>query len=142
MPGFSITLLLLPQENALSSPSASLILSLLDDKPEVPGWKWSSGTPPPVYSTPIPTTKVKYDQVKGSEPLLLKAPDPKSFLESLERACKALVAAEPEITRMDSIAGDGDCGLTLKVHLLGDHLTLSPFHFYLRGWGTYRSGWS
>jgi dihydroxyacetone kinase len=31
------------------------------------------------------------------------------------------VKAEPEITEMDVIAGDGDCGLTLKVcTLLGD----------------------
>ncbi|EEB95337.1 hypothetical protein MPER_05704 [Moniliophthora perniciosa FA553] len=43
MPGFSITLLLL--SDSPSDPSVSLILSMLDEKTDAPGWKWSSGTP-------------------------------------------------------------------------------------------------
>lgn len=30
------------------------------------------------------------------------------------RGCEALVAAEPTVTRYDTIVGDGDCGLTLR----------------------------
>lgn len=45
---------------------------------------------------------------------VLKAQDPFAFVSAVERACNAIVQAEPEITRMDTIAGDGDCGLTLK----------------------------
>ena len=44
----------------------------------------------------------------------LKAADPKGFIDAIHRACKALNDEEPEITRMDNIAGDGDCGLTLR----------------------------
>lgn len=36
------------------------------------------------------------------------------FTDALAAACKSVIAAEPEITRFDTIAGDGDCGLTLK----------------------------
>lgn len=32
----------------------------------------------------------------------------------MKRACEAIRAAEPELTRFDTVAGDGDCGLTLK----------------------------
>lgn len=33
---------------------------------------------------------------------------------SLHTCCESLISAEPDITRYDTIAGDGDCGLTLK----------------------------
>ncbi len=35
-------------------------------------------------------------------------------MAAIERAANALIAAEPEITKQDTIAGDGDAGLTLK----------------------------
>ena len=49
----------------------------------------------------------------------LRAEDPKAFDAAVERACKALSEAEPEITRYDNVAGDGDCGLTLKAGAAG-----------------------
>lgn len=108
MPGFSITLLLLPEEQHTSD----LILSLLDEPAETPGWKWSSRVPPAglVFSSQISSTVSATDK---SMPLL-KAPDPSAFVSAIERACNAIIQAEPEITRMDTVAGDGDCGLTLK----------------------------
>lgn len=42
------------------------------------------------------------------------AVDSVEFVAAIKRAAEALVAAEPEITRQDTIAGDGDAGLTLK----------------------------
>lgn len=36
------------------------------------------------------------------------------FQSALRAACKNVIAAEPEITQFDTIAGDGDCGLCLK----------------------------
>jgi hypothetical protein len=33
---------------------------------------------------------------------------------AVEAACRRLILSEPEITRMDTIAGDGDCGTTLR----------------------------
>jgi len=112
MPGFSITLLLLPSPNDTSAPSAEILLSLLDKETDAPGWKWCSHTVPPIgfispCSVPIiPKTKLTTK---------LKFTDPQQFTESIERACKALIDAEAEITRFDNIAGDADCGLTLKV---------------------------
>lgn len=36
------------------------------------------------------------------------------FEKAVTQACKNVIKAEPEITRYDTIAGDGDCGTTLK----------------------------
>lgn len=45
---------------------------------------------------------------------LLTATNSKLFLSCIESALKSVISAEPEITRYDTIAGDGDAGLTLK----------------------------
>ncbi|TFK39853.1 Dak1 domain-containing protein [Crucibulum laeve] len=112
MPGFSITLLRLPTQKDTSAPSASLLLSLLDDTPKTPAWKWSSN------ATPLPKSEQIVPAQKQADAALrtigLKSADPKAFIENIKHAANGLIAAEPEITRMDSIAGDGDCGLTLK----------------------------
>jgi dihydroxyacetone kinase len=47
------------------------------------------------------------------------AADSKEFLAAITRACKALIAAEPELTKQDQIAGDGDAGLTLEAGARG-----------------------
>ncbi|RDB15774.1 Dihydroxyacetone kinase 1 [Hypsizygus marmoreus] len=112
MPGFSITLLLLPTATSPSAPSSSLILSLLDDQADAPGWKWSSGTPPPAEPKTVTAAAEIAQLDSGIAPL--KSSDPVSFKASVEKACNALIAAEPDITKMDTIAGDGDCGLTLQ----------------------------
>jgi dihydroxyacetone kinase len=114
MPGFSITLLLLPTEDEDDVPFTSdIVLSLLDDKPEVPGWKWSPG------SAPLPQSQQVFsgNSVATITPSLEKIPVPKTaeFVENIKRVAHALINAEFEITEMDSIVGDGDCGLTLKV---------------------------
>lgn len=36
------------------------------------------------------------------------------FEKAVSAACDNVIAAEPEITKFDTIAGDGDCGLCLK----------------------------
>lgn len=40
--------------------------------------------------------------------------DFKLFQTAVSAACENVVKSEPEITRYDTIAGDGDCGLGLK----------------------------
>ena len=112
MPGFSITLLRLPQAQEPHAPSQSQLLSLLDDRPQVPGWKWSSGTIPLDLHAQSTSSTTAVDTEYF---VRLRASDPLKFVSSIRRACDAVSAAEPEITRMDTIAGDGDCGLTLKV---------------------------
>ncbi|KAG6900324.1 hypothetical protein C0993_012521 [Termitomyces sp. T159_Od127] len=111
MPGFSITLLLLPSKENTSTPAQPLILSLLDDRPNAPGWKWSSRARPLSQIHHAPDESQAEQITSGS---LLKVADTKFFETSVKHACEALISAEPEITRMDTIAGDGDCGLTLK----------------------------
>ncbi|EIN05986.1 dihydroxyacetone kinase [Punctularia strigosozonata HHB-11173 SS5] len=115
MPGFSITLLLLPSSAHAEkdTPSQDLILSLLDQTPEVPGWKWSSGRVPDLAKSSQLSTEQSEVSPRKTH-VARPAPDPRGFVTTLEKICHALIAAEPEITRMDTIAGDGDCGTTLK----------------------------
>ena len=40
--------------------------------------------------------------------------DPAVLEKSLRKACNDLIAAEPDLTRWDTVMGDGDCGETLK----------------------------
>lgn len=40
--------------------------------------------------------------------------DPSTLDRMLRGACEALVRAEPDLTRWDTVMGDGDCGETLK----------------------------
>ena len=46
--------------------------------------------------------------------IVTTAQDSKLLLSCLDAACEALIAAEPEITRYDTIGGDGDAGQTLS----------------------------
>ena len=46
MPGFSLTLLLLPSGSEHGAPDTHKLLSLLDQPANVPGWKWTVGKPP------------------------------------------------------------------------------------------------
>lgn len=112
MPGFSITLLLLPTKDEVGAPLVSDILSLLDDKPDVPGWKWSSGSPLPESQQVLSGNSLGTGIPDLEKIPVLQAAE---FIENIKQAAHALINAESEITRMDSIAGDGDCGLTLKV---------------------------
>ncbi|KAJ7731224.1 dihydroxyacetone kinase [Mycena metata] len=120
MPGFSISLVLLPRasDESAGAPKASKLLSLLDARAQTPGWKWTAAGPP-VTPTPLaPAASASSATTKGKASGI-SAPQPAAFLEAIKRACAAVVAAEPEITRMDTIAGDGDCGLTLKAGAQG-----------------------
>ncbi|EMD38913.1 hypothetical protein CERSUDRAFT_81702 [Gelatoporia subvermispora B] len=114
MPGFSITALLLPSAEDENAPPASLILELLDEKPNVPGWKWSAPSPPQSLSSQVKQGAGTGAGATAGGAKKLAAENAQMFNEAVRRACTALVEAEPEITNMDNIAGDGDCGLTLK----------------------------
>lgn len=111
MPGFSLTLLLLPGPSDRNAPDAAKLLSLLDEPAAVPGWKWTVGTVP---ADNIITPQAAVAAATHDNAARIKAAEPKEFIDAILRATNALVKEEPEITRMDNIAGDGDCGLTLK----------------------------
>lgn len=128
MPGFSLTLLLLPSpaDNVPSTPEAATILSLLDDSANTPGWRWSSGSTPGSISQSSVGKTESSAAVPSSETTKIPAADPSAFLEAIKRSCTALINEEPEITRMDNIAGDGDCGLTLKAGATGTSCSKIP----------------
>ncbi len=120
MPGFSLTLLLLPSSSSDSAPPSDVILRLLDAGTSAPGWKWTSGAAPSAPSVPPPVLPSERAADQGQR---VRAQDVRGFERSVERACNALDKAEPEITKMDTIAGDGDCGLTLQTGANGTPTT-------------------
>ena len=122
MPGFSLTLLLLPPSppptvpTITDPPPVEIILSLLDVSTDAPGWKWTSLAPP---SELLPPPAALASERAAGHALKVRAQDAEEFTRAVERACNALDRAEPEITRMDTISGDGDCGLTLQTGARG-----------------------
>ncbi|KDE09614.1 hypothetical protein MVLG_00021 [Microbotryum lychnidis-dioicae p1A1 Lamole] len=129
LPGFSISLVLLPRE-PVATPSTftsnlcfdkDLILEMLDAPTEAPAWMWHYKGRPEAHveeekddqkNSKKRKTEVDIsgsDQVKGPAPT-----DAKLFKSAIEAALQELVKAEAEITKYDTTAGDGDAGLTLK----------------------------
>jgi dihydroxyacetone kinase len=122
MPGFSLTLLLLPSSSSDLAPPSDVILRLLDASTSAPGWKWTSGAAPSAPSAPPSDLPPERAADQGQR---VRAQDVNAFERSVERACNALDKAEPEITKMDTISGDGDCGLTLQTGANGTSTTLT-----------------
>lgn len=94
------------------------ILEYLDASASAPGWRFSSGTKPGQPDVEL-GLKQGADDVEesllvksGAEPV--KLADFSAFEKAITAAAENVIKAEPEITRYDTIAGDGDCGLTLK----------------------------
>ncbi|KAG9026835.1 Dihydroxyacetone kinase 2 [Tulasnella sp. JGI-2019a] len=128
MPGVSVTVLLLPRDQPDTATAhtclhAKDLIALLDEPANAPGWRWharsearSSLDPAHVVTSSI-STRVHEHQLTPA--------DQGSFLQAIKRAAEALVAAEPRITRMDQIVGDGDAGLTLKAGAEGVLLALN-----------------
>ncbi|CAG8701697.1 629_t:CDS:2, partial [Ambispora leptoticha] len=108
MPGASLTILKLPIEEG------EKILKYLDEPVQVPGWQNrivvdSSGLQEDLDE------KVSRSRLSSNDNIEYTiGVDPSSFQRSVTRACQAVIKAEPEITKYDTIVGDGDCGSTLK----------------------------
>ncbi|KZO91196.1 Dak1-domain-containing protein [Calocera viscosa TUFC12733] len=108
-PGFSITLLnsaavhrALPGVN---------VLSLLDADTDCPAWAGST-----TFATSSPSDPPAKEGKPIDEPELLSPgpPLPVTFAKQLKLACEAVIAAEPQLTEWDTLAGDGDCGQTFE----------------------------
>ncbi|KAI9639780.1 putative dihydroxyacetone kinase 1 [Dioszegia hungarica] len=115
MPGFSLTLLLLPRSGDKDGYSSDQILSLLDAPASAPGWKYYAATEPGVVSE----EKEAVAHAQAAKEVDLAPLDSNAFLAAITRACHALIEAEPELTKQDQIAGDGDAGLTLEAGAKG-----------------------
>lgn len=117
LPGVCLSLVLLPREavippfNSSIRFDADLLLSSLDSPTEAPGWPWHYKGRPEGTIEPRPVER----SLIAVEPTVNLAPsDPALFLRALEAGVKAVIAAEPEITRYDTVGGDGDAGHTLR----------------------------
>ncbi|KAL5362662.1 Dak1 domain-containing protein [Aspergillus floccosus] len=107
--GFSISLLKLA-DNGLG-PGKSF-LELLDAPAEAVGWSapirpstWAHRSNAPV--------EIKKTRRAEDQPCNVKL-DPAVLKKVLGAGLKRVIAAEPQVTRYDTIVGDGDCGVGLK----------------------------
>lgn len=128
-----MTLLLLPRED--DEVSSSEIIHLLDAPTDAPGWiplfeprtvealtiqddegeeahVKNSGSPVSCTSHTSPFMFTFFGLAANTAPYFpCSTPDDyASFEKALTAACHRVIEAEPEITRFDTIAGDGDCG--------------------------------
>ncbi|KAL7817344.1 dihydroxyacetone kinase [Trichoderma gracile] len=104
--GFSITIL---------KATDKTILPLIDAPADAAGW--SPAVSPENWARGIDTTKLETKDeaptANDSAPSNLNL-DATLTTAKLQSALKSLIAAEHEITKFDTIVGDGDCGLCLK----------------------------
>lgn len=116
-PGFSISLLKVVDTGL----AGHGLLELLDAPCEVTGWS----APISAASWDARNTATRTDKVTAEQPLRpsgLTMEDPQRVQSALLRALERVVAAEPEITRFDTVVGDGDCGIGLKRGAQGEPL--------------------
>ncbi|RYP76869.1 hypothetical protein DL770_007152 [Monosporascus sp. CRB-9-2] len=106
--GFSISLLNVVNTD-IGGPS---MIQLLDYPCEATGW----AAPISKNTWEAKNTATREDKGQSSEetiPSGLKF-DARAFKDSLASGLQAVVEAEPEVTRYDTVVGDGDCGIGLK----------------------------
>ncbi|KAL2257214.1 hypothetical protein VTK26DRAFT_508 [Humicola hyalothermophila] len=106
--GFSITLLNVVNTD-IGGPS---MIELLDYPCEATGW--SAPISKQTWEEKNTATREEDASVAGDiQPSGLKM-DSTAAQEALTRALESVIAAEPEVTRYDTVVGDGDCGIGLK----------------------------
>lgn len=104
MPGFSLSLLLLPSATSSSSPSpytADQILAYLDAPGDAPGWHWTARSEPGVY-TPKAAGADANEFAQEYKGKALKPTDAKVFVAAIKQACEDVKEAEPLITKYDT----------------------------------------
>ncbi|OQD74742.1 hypothetical protein PENDEC_c009G04755 [Penicillium decumbens] len=107
--GFSISLLRLADTGL--GPGKSM-LELIDAPAEALGWP--APIPTSVWENRIDTPpKVQNSDLAESPPSNVKL-DPAVIKKVLGAGLARVIKAEPEVTRFDTIVGDGDCGVGLK----------------------------
>ena len=121
--GFSISLLR-TRDTGLGEGSS--MLELLDAPSEATGWSaavktetWKrqrQATPPVIEQEAQwrPSNLTGQYNVSSTATILIRAVDYAHAKAVLTTALNRLIAAEPDITVYDTIAGDGDCGIGLK----------------------------
>ena len=105
--GFSISILKL--ENTGLSKS---MLGLLDAPSECSGW--SAAVKSSTWAEPPTKTRDKGAGAGAENKSAGLDIDPALANKALKHALQKLIDAEPEITKYDTVVGDGDCGIGLK----------------------------
>ncbi|CAD6905434.1 unnamed protein product [Tilletia controversa] len=126
-PGFSISLIDLDK---IQSKTGVDVLTLLEDPTQAVGWTGSrsylADAPRNVLTAEelsrqlsnlkggITQTSSKTASPSSQKQERIISMDAKQVQNMLASAASSLIAAEPEITRLDTLQGDGDCGTTLR----------------------------
>lgn len=109
-PGFSITLM-----NHVATGLPEDLLTLLDYQTDTVGWHAPNATSHNEGDDDAVPNSKRRDSTEPRSIVLastsLADPGP---LEALRKALTAVIEAEPDVTRFDTVVGDGDCGDTLE----------------------------
>lgn len=84
------------------------LLALLDAPTSAPAWPGQGGRLPAAPAT-LPVPELKKSELTGTGPTV-----PDALLDRFAAACRAIIAAEAELTEMDRHVGDGDIGHSLS----------------------------
>ena len=128
-PGFSLSLLFLQPSNYEE------IIGMLDFPTEARGWNGPSGVQAwrraglgkgnRGADTAIENAK-QPRQISHQTDFTC---DISSVIRHLQGGLHSMMEAEPEITKFDSLVGDGDCGTTLKRGAEGEYILLSQLQY-------------
>ncbi|KAK1058769.1 dihydroxyacetone kinase Dak1 [Friedmanniomyces endolithicus] len=105
--GFSISLLRTEDTGIGKS-----MLKLLDAPAECSGW--SAAISSSTWAKPPTETREKDGAEAGENKPCGLEMDPKLATKGLKTALEHVIKAEPDITKYDTVVGDGDCGIGLK----------------------------
>ncbi|KEF55439.1 dihydroxyacetone kinase [Exophiala aquamarina CBS 119918] len=107
--GFSASLLRL-QDTGLGSGKS--MLDLLDAPSEAVGW--SAAISAATWEADNTATADSHAAASGEAKASNLTLDPKKAQSALDAGFEKVIAAEPDVTKYDTIVGDGDCGIGLK----------------------------
>jgi len=107
--GFSASLLRL-QDTGLGSGKS--MLELLDAPSEAVGWAAAISTA--TWDADNTATADSHAAGSGETKASNLTLDPKKAQTALDAGFEKVIAAEPDVTKYDTIVGDGDCGIGLK----------------------------
>ncbi|KAF4547524.1 Dihydroxyacetone kinase-like protein 1 [Elsinoe fawcettii] len=105
-PGWSISLLNLTGLSSATSLPVKTLLSFLDAETTAPAWPRNGYKNAPPASSTTSDRATTSSSLGGPGPSVPATP----LASALRTASKAIIAAEPDITKWDTIVGDGDCG--------------------------------
>ncbi|KAL8803769.1 MAG: hypothetical protein Q9182_002979 [Xanthomendoza sp. 2 TL-2023] len=108
-PGFIISVLRLADTELGAGKS---MLELLDASAEATGW--TVGVKSETWEKEYAGLNATDEEDKGDTRSTNLKVDPKQLRSSLRSGLEKLIASEAEVTRYDTIVGDGDCGVGLK----------------------------